>query len=525
MMHVPLWKSCLNRLLLDKNPQQAVMLAEKVIKAKSEEISEVVQFVDDLVKQHRIFDANLILSIVEPYHQNYEICFLRGSILEAIYSCNPFAEGSPSLYRQAQNNLLKALEYNPLDLTLYVRLLGMLMGNGRIVEARQVIAAYLEARKFTAQELGIKGLSFRIISCIPNGIGHITLLDYHTKMRRLGLISNQPVYLILETTKGVNRAYLDYWVDHGYHIIDHPEAIKTLKPLALYYEDHFNIFSFYNGEVHLSYHAIADVEARWQAAGFGPLLTLKKEHVERGWALLEKVGMQRTDWFVTLHARESSYTGESAKSVNDHRNSDIESFILAIKKITQAGGWVIRMGDPKMKPLPPLEQVFDYAISPERYDWMDVFLCAENRFYLGVSSGPCMIPPCFGKLCALANYDLLTTRPFYFGHLFMPKLHRDIKQNRLRTFREMLQAPTRYCYFKNFFTEDGVEFVNNTADEIEGMTTEMLKATSGVGITYTPEQNERQIHLNKLGHSLDRHFGTNGRMAGYFLEKHTSLLR
>ena len=53
----------------------------------------------------------------------------------------------------------------------------------------------------------------------------------------------------------------------------------------------------------------------------------------------------------------------------------------------ERGAWCLRMGDPSMRPMPRAPRVIDYAHSAIRSDWMDVFLCARCRFFIGNTSG------------------------------------------------------------------------------------------------------------------------------------------
>ena len=85
---------------------------------------------------------------------------------------------------------------------------------------------------------------------------------------------------------------------------------------------------------------------------------------------------QENDWFVTCHVREPFY-----KDRDDYRDSDISSFFLAFKEIVANGGWVIRMGDKSMSPIPKMNNVIDYATSEHKSDWMDIFLCAYMQIY------------------------------------------------------------------------------------------------------------------------------------------------
>ena len=71
------------------------------------------------------------------------------------------------------------------------------------------------------------------------------------------------------------------------------------------------------------------------------------------------------------------------------------------------GGWVIRIGDSNLSPLPALANFFDYCRSEMRADWMDIFLLANCRFMLGTNSGPCFVP---ALRKARGAYELVSAR-------------------------------------------------------------------------------------------------------------------
>ena len=81
---------------------------------------------------------------------------------------------------------------------------------------------------------------------------------------------------------------------------------------------------------------------------------------------------------MVLHVREPGYRGESRENTTENwRNANPLDYLKAIKAVTNAGGWVFRMGDSSMTPLPSMPQVIDYAHHEIQSDWMDVFLWRE----------------------------------------------------------------------------------------------------------------------------------------------------
>src|SRR5439155_12915255 len=112
-----------------------------------------------------------------------------------------------------------------------------------------------------------------------------------------------------------------------------------------------------------------------------PLLALDEAHRTRGRAVLADIGVPSDAWFVVIHAREPGFSVQD-EAAHAFRNSDILRLIPAIPEVRRRGGWVVRMGDPTMRPFPLIEGVVDYAVHPSRSDWMDVFLCSEARFFV-----------------------------------------------------------------------------------------------------------------------------------------------
>ena len=91
---------------------------------------------------------------------------------------------------------------------------------------------------------------------------------------------------------------------------------------------------------------------------------------------------------VCVHARESGYHKESGIDSQSHRNADILSFVPAMRFLVDRGFTVVRMGDPTMHPLPPMEGVIDYCHHPARDPWLDIYLVASAQFFVGCMSRP-----------------------------------------------------------------------------------------------------------------------------------------
>jgi putative glycosyltransferase (TIGR04372 family) len=302
-------------------------------------------------------------------------------------------------------------------------------------------------------------------------IGHLGLLAKLIQAKQLRLMpENNHVLLV---SRAANNCYLDY-LDPFPEINVLPREMykKFHDSCFLPYSERLDMWETNHGYENL-YSILNRVEREWQSKRLPPLLTIESNHKEKGLRVLEDLSIPADAWFVSLHVRSG---GSGKNNLRDGRNCDIDSYIPAIQAITDAGGYVFRMGDPSMKPLPELPQVIDYALSPHKSDWMDVFLWACCRFFIGTNSGPTMIPPTFGvpQLWTNATPFAMCSIPFA-NSLMIPKLWYSQSEQRLLSFSEMLDCPAGWCERRTI--GDDLVLVDNSAEELEAGVKEMLELT------------------------------------------------
>jgi putative glycosyltransferase (TIGR04372 family) len=134
------------------------------------------------------------------------------------------------------------------------------------------------------------------------------------------------------------------------------------------------------------------------------------------------------------------------------------------------------MGDPSMTPLPPLPNLLDYCHSAIRSDWMDVFLAAESRFFIGTASGVCYMPQAYGVPCVLTNWWPPAQRPWHAGDIFVPKLLRRMRDGSVLSLEESLNEPFGYCNSVGYLLEKhGVTVQDNEPDDIRAAVIEMFE--------------------------------------------------
>lgn len=380
-----------------------------------------------------------------------------------------------------------------------------------------------EMERAAADELG--ALGFRVLAPddLTTRIGEMAhQLELHVKMKQLGWLPPFVTLLVAPRERVVNPCLLDYWRQY-IAVIDDPKLIERIEPLKERIAFNPVYMRLPDGRAMSKNRVYHAVQEEWQRQGRGPLLDLRRRHVERGEEGLRRLGVPAGAWFVCVHVRESTYLREGVGSPEAARNADIATFFPAMQAITRRGGWILRLGDPAMTPLPAMPNVVDYALSAERSDWMDVFLAASCRFMLATTSGMMAVALSFGVPVAATNFFPPGDRMFSGSDLFMPKLVREQASGRLLTFDECRQMPLALTYDARRLAGLGLETIDNEADDILSLAEEMLDRIEGRA-TYTEEDEALQARWTELGRSYS--VGEVGsRIGRRFLRRHRHLFR
>lgn len=357
-------------------------------------------------------------------------------------------------------------------------------------------------------------IGLRKVSIGERHIGHlVSEPDCLLKMVKLNLLPKKHYVLSVSPEEVVNPCLLEYWRQHF------PVVTNGFLRYLLWAASEYGLIKLDVGEFVATERGSAfyyEVLARW--GNRPPLLTLSSSHRERGRDALGRLGVPNGAWFVCLHVREGGYAPEF-EEIQRYRNADIEHYRLAIQTIAAMGGWVIRMGDPSMKPLAGLPRCIDYAHSKEKSDWMDVFLSAECKFFLGNTSGLFFLSTAFGVPCALANLTPFAAKAFGPNDIYIPKLLKDKKTGRYLSFSEILQAPVANFRYAKLFSDAGIDMEENSPEDIDALVREAL-----LGCAPVSGDEERVSRLNQLFQPGHYGYPSSSRMGSSFLAKYQNLL-
>jgi len=348
-------------------------------------------------------------------------------------------------------------------------------------------------------------------------IGHLTVeTDCFIKEGLLGLRPNYNAILLAPHRRVANIHLISYWKKY-LRIITNPILCILLDPLSKCKLTTFDITRYF-----VATHGNVDYTMiQKQYGNRPPLLTIDASDYERGWNTLEKLGIPRNAWFVCVHVREN---GKNTIVHNQqYRNADINNYFLAIETIIEKGGWIIRMGDPTMKPISKKDHVIDYAHLNIKSDWMDIFLCTNCKFFLGSQSGLVDLSAIFGVPAGITNGGVLEAiLPYGTSSISIPKLIYSYKENRILTFKEVFDSPISQYHNDKLYLKSGVKPTENTPEDIRDLALEILDIANG-SISYTSKDEQLQNRFKSMLHSNHYSYGAISKVGRDFLRKYSHL--
>jgi len=264
------------------------------------------------------------------------------------------------------------------------------------------------------------------------------------------------------------------------------------------------------------------IQSKWEEKNLPPLHTLSLKDEDSGRKLLSKMGIPDDAWWVCIHSRESGYSGGDDFG-QSYRNSSIESYQLAMEEVVRRGGWCIRIGDSSMQSIPKNHNMIDYAHYSEKSNFLDMYLCAKSKLFLGNTSGPFLMASLFGVPVANANMVPVSASFPYGRHdLGIPKLYRNKKSGKILSFKEMFSSDIANARSDRLYKSSDIELINNSSEEILDLLKEQLDRISGAFKEF-PEDMEMQIKFRSFFSAGSHSIHSRSRIATSFLRKYKHL--
>ena len=251
---------------------------------------------------------------------------------------------------------------------------------------------------------------------------------------------------------------------------------------------------------------------------------------QRGKDGLPAMGLDAATPFVCLHVRDSAYLDRirpQAKgfwNYHDHRDADIKKCVPAALELARRGLVILRMGSVVQEPFETGHpRILDYA-THFRSDFMDMYLPAHCRFYLGTTAGIGVVPGVFRL--PIVRFNLIPLELAVLTNprdLIIPKKLWRRKEKRFMTFRELRTTGAgAFCRGEQYAPFD-IEFVENTPEEILDVAVEMDERLNGTW--NTAEEDEALKMRFKSIYGPGHHYHTRPPSIGAkFLRQNTYLL-
>lgn len=207
-----------------------------------------------------------------------------------------------------------------------------------------------------------------------------------------------------------------------------------------------------------------------------PHLFFTESEKIKGEGLKKKLGIAEDSKYICLLVRDSSYLQsefpEADWGYHNFRDCDINTYCLAAKFLAENGYYVLRMGKVVNKDFQVHHpNVIDYANSPLRSDFLDIYLAANCDCMITSSSGLDSVSLIFRRSIAyfnLVNYTCINRYDKILVTLFKHVVYKDtgiaIDYDTVLPIFE--KAELEGLSVNDLLSEKGLVFVDNSPEEI-----------------------------------------------------------
>ena len=332
----------------------------------------------------------------------------------------------------------------------------------------------------------LNGINVRFLGSDWTGpLGHVVQLSAMLKLEKLNLLSLEKRVLLYDPKFVANLPLLELL---GKDLTMVKASRTEIDKFASKFEaivDDVPTFRMKTGAID-QWSATDIGNFEWKRSENPRLLRLDDEIAAKGYKILRRWGLTDKDWFVAIHVREGSHRDQARLP-----NADIKTYLPMISEIVNRGGHVVRMGSPLMTPLPKMKNVIDYAHAVERVDWMDVFLWAKAKFFVGTQSGGSEAAMCFDTPTIRSNFSS-------YGHCFwsdksfmVPKQYRIANNSLPLNLRDALRSPIPHCE-STVHQDFEFEVIDNSETDLINAANEMFSRLESQDWTLTKRQDLAQ---------------------------------
>lgn len=232
-----------------------------------------------------------------------------------------------------------------------------------------------------------------------------------------------------------------------------------------------------------------------------PHLVFTPEEEARARQCLADMGLPPDARFVGLNVRDATF--HKGKAFTNYRNADIARHLPAARALADRGYYVLRMGKAVAQAVETdSPRIIDYATSPWRSDFMDIYLGAKCAFAVSTSSGWDNVPGVlFRRPVVYTNVvPISQIQTWNANTLAIPKRHWSDLLQRFLTLSEIFHAVDRgFVSSRPPFEALKITVVENTADEILDVVSEMADRIEGIASTTEADETRQTAFWDLCG--------------------------
>ena len=259
-----------------------------------------------------------------------------------------------------------------------------------------------------------------------------------------------------------------------------------------------------------------------------PHLSFTETELSAGKSALFRMGVGENP-FVCLLCRDSGYLKKHYPvrdwSYHDYRDVDVETYLPALRSLGDRGYFVLRMGAVVEGPLKTHHpKIIDYASNGFRSEFLDIYLPSQCCFFISNGAG-------LDAVAKLFHRPVLYVNQIPLGHihtecandLFIFKKIWLCNEKRFMKFSEILKSGVGRFLDGRLYQKHGLEVINNTPEEIEAVTLEMVQRLEG-SWKATEEEEDIQDRFWALFKPDDMNQVFLSRVGAAFLQENVDLL-
>jgi putative glycosyltransferase (TIGR04372 family) len=243
-------------------------------------------------------------------------------------------------------------------------------------------------------------------------------------------------------------------------------------------------------------------------------LELTAAEIAEGTSQLRAIGIDPDKPYACLVVRDGGYyasLGEKESDGYSFLNFDISTFEQAALSLVQRGYQVVRMGAGSEKPFGVNHPgIFDYANSPNRSEFLDVFIAATCNFTVSTQTGPDAV--CLAFRRPVCYIDVTRFSQFFLGTKLAWWNPAELWQGELRlTLRDILRGPVFWIKDPDDFIREGIRQVRSSAERINHMVNGFVDSFEN-GLSYLDKNRElvyaaQQVITRETGDRGKSEFG------------------